>query len=382
MTCTTSQILSVALLLGNARAFAPHNGHQHRVSSLALPMSYLESLTGEKPSTSSPSKSYSPFGNYKKGGTSPTVSSATSASTPKKSYSPFGSSPKPAAPMGGYQPGDASPAIEYEPITAAASPSTPKKNYSPFGSSPKAAAPMGGYQPGAAAPSIEYEPATVAATPSTPKKSYSPFGSSPKAAAPMGGYQPGASAPSVEYSAINTASASPSSPKKSYSPFGSSPKAAAPMGGYQPGASAPSIEYQPVAPAPMNPVTVEEPPVQEVVPPIIPSLAGPSDVTLHHYADAEFFAIVNLNDKGPRTTADVGEPFEKSRKMADDGSFRVGSWYCSEGGWNSPNPKAHTEIFYVLEGKGTLSDADGEKHEFEAGDTVIIPKGHTGEYQR
>lgn len=66
--------------------------------------------------------------------------------------------------------------------------------------------------------------------------------------------------------------------------------------------------------------------------------------------------------------------------MADDGDFRVGACFSGEGGWPSPNPKAVTEVFYVFEGHGCLEDTDGAKHYFGPGDTVIIPKGHSGRW--
>jgi len=84
--------------------------------------------------------------------------------------------------------------------------------------------------------------------------------------------------------------------------------------------------------------------------------------------------------KGPRATFDWGTPQDWSRKLADDGTFRAGAWYCTEGGWPSPNGKAVTEVFYVLEGHGALSDSDGETHYFGPGDMVVIPKGHTGRW--
>ena len=85
------------------------------------------------------------------------------------------------------------------------------------------------------------------------------------------------------------------------------------------------------------------------------------------YASPDYFALSNLQSKGPRK-ADWGIPTEATRGLADDGILRVGAWYCSEGGWPSPNPKAHTEIFYVLEGHACLTDADGMKHYFGPGD--------------
>ena len=98
------------------------------------------------------------------------------------------------------------------------------------------------------------------------------------------------------------------------------------------------------------------------------------------HAPLDYFALPNLSGKGPRATADWGTPADATRKLSDDGMLRSGAWYCTEGGWPSPNPKAHTEIFYVLDGHGMLGDADGAKHYFGPGDTVIIPKGHTGRW--
>ena len=98
------------------------------------------------------------------------------------------------------------------------------------------------------------------------------------------------------------------------------------------------------------------------------------------YAPLEYFKIANLAFKGPRTTADWGAPEDASRPLAEDGELRAGAWWCAPGGWPSPNPKAHTEIFYVLSGHGSLGDADGVTHHFGPGDTVIIPKGHTGRW--
>ena len=96
------------------------------------------------------------------------------------------------------------------------------------------------------------------------------------------------------------------------------------------------------------------------------------------HAPLDYFAFDNLSSKGPRATFDWGEPQDWSRKLADDGVFRGGTWYCTEGGWESPNGKAVTEVFYMLEGHGMLGDSDGTKHYFGPGDMVIIPKGHTG----
>lgn len=98
------------------------------------------------------------------------------------------------------------------------------------------------------------------------------------------------------------------------------------------------------------------------------------------HAPLDYFSFDKLSGKGPRATFDWGTPEDFSRGLADDGVFRAGSWYCTPGGWPSPNGKGATEIFYVLSGHGMLGDSDGAQHFFGPGDTVIIPKGHTGRW--
>ena len=108
-----------------------------------------------------------------------------------------------------------------------------------------------------------------------------------------------------------------------------------------------------------------------------PDVAASSAIA---YADADYFALDRLKSKGPRATAEWGSPADATRKLDDDGNFRVGSWFCTPGGWPSPNPKAHTEVFYMLSGHGCLGDSDGVMHYFGPGDTIVIPKGHTGRW--
>lgn len=122
-------------------------------------------------------------------------------------------------------------------------------------------------------------------------------------------------------------------------------------------------------------------PSTSYAPPPAPSSTGAKSLGPGFvYAPLTYFGLDQLTSKGPRTTADWGTPQEATRELADDGILRGGSWWCSQGGWPSPSPKAHTEIFYVGKGHGCLSDADGVRHYFGPGDTVIIPKGHTGRW--
>jgi len=163
---------------------------------------------------------------------------------------------------------------------------------------------------------------------------------------PSGQYRTTGSALSVSY--LDQLSSGASSPEEKW------------------GSWAPTASEQPAAPVP-----IAATPAQETD----PSIGG----GIHH-APLDYFGLDKLVSKGPRATKDWGSPQDASRKLADDGTLGVGSWFCSEGGWPSPNQKGATEIFFVLEGHGMLGDSDGAKHYFGPGDTVIIPKGHTGRW--
>ena len=105
---------------------------------------------------------------------------------------------------------------------------------------------------------------------------------------------------------------------------------------------------------------------------------NPDSVTFKH-APLSYFAIDKLTPKGPRKNADVGAPEDATRSLVKS-KASVGSWSCTEGGWDSPALRGTTEVFYVLKGEGCVTDLDGMKHEFKAGDTVILPKNWSGRW--
>jgi uncharacterized cupin superfamily protein len=115
---------------------------------------------------------------------------------------------------------------------------------------------------------------------------------------------------------------------------------------------------------------------------------GPQNVTFHH-APLSYFAIDQLVSKGPRANADVGAPHDSSRSLHRDvatsqvpgtNSIAAGSWWCAPGGWPSKTLRTTTEVFYVLQGFGCLTDLDGKRNFFGPGDTVILPKGWSGRW--
>lgn len=113
-----------------------------------------------------------------------------------------------------------------------------------------------------------------------------------------------------------------------------------------------------------------------------PKQVDDDSTTLHH-ASLEYFRLEELTeDAGPRANADVGEPHQAARELVHLSNTRLsaGSWWCSTGGWPSTDHRTSTEVFFVLAGRGSLTDMDGITHEFGPGDTVTLPKGWCGRW--
>ena len=98
------------------------------------------------------------------------------------------------------------------------------------------------------------------------------------------------------------------------------------------------------------------------------------------HAPPAFFAQEKLKVKGLRANCDVGEPIDASRPLVNAGCVSAGAWSCTEGGWMSPSPRTSTETFYMLEGEGSVDDADGTRHRFGPGDLVVLPRGWKGRW--
>jgi len=110
------------------------------------------------------------------------------------------------------------------------------------------------------------------------------------------------------------------------------------------------------------------------------------------HAPLSFFAFHELTPKGPRSAqgslVDIGDPEDFTRPLAKDEEGKavkwnnagVGAWACTAGGWDSPKLRPTTEVFLVLDGKGSVTDVDGVLHSFGAGDVVVLPKHWSGRW--
>ena len=117
------------------------------------------------------------------------------------------------------------------------------------------------------------------------------------------------------------------------------------------------------------------------------SSVSSSDAVVFHHAPLSYFNVDKLTSKGPRANADVGTPHDSTRPLVrsvgtsiPSNTISAGSWWCAAGGWPSLKQRTTTEIFYVLDGYGCLTDMDGARHYFGPGDVCILPKGWAGRW--
>jgi len=110
------------------------------------------------------------------------------------------------------------------------------------------------------------------------------------------------------------------------------------------------------------------------------AIHGASSPPLHFAcATASDVGFDQLVSKGVRADADKGAPHAASKPICKVGPASFGAWSCTEGGFPVPGRKT-TEIMYMIEGEGFLTDADGTPHCFRAGDFVVLPKGWSGRW--
>ena len=138
-------------------------------------------------------------------------------------------------------------------------------------------------------------------------------------------------------------------------------------------------------PAPAAPASAPAPPPPApATTPTPPTTPPPPHAPRFRAFAPSAFAYAQLAAKGPRANADVGAPVDAGlpfvKGMGVGGVASCGSWGCTEGGWLSPTPRASTEWFYVIAGRGSVSTADGRRFGFGPGDVVVLPKGWAGRW--
>ena len=109
---------------------------------------------------------------------------------------------------------------------------------------------------------------------------------------------------------------------------------------------------------------------------------------IHDHADAQP-AVAGLRAQRLDASAPVpsmGEldpaPFERAPDSMGmnllyqdpDGKFIVGIWDCSPMK-RPPTTIERSELMHIIEGRGTITNADGVVFEFQAGDTFLVPVG-------
>lgn len=151
--------------------------------------------------------------------------------------------------------------------------------------------------------------------------------------------------------------------------------------------SLPSTSYTPsypitnkISPSTSSSIELAAPAPAGIVQDLESAPAEDDEMIRFIHAPLSHFDIPLLTPKGPRTGADVGSPHDSTRKLVQVGQLRAGAWWCAAGGWPSPNLRTTTEIFYVLKGRGCVTDLEGTKMFFGPGDLVILPMGWSGRW--
>ena len=96
-------------------------------------------------------------------------------------------------------------------------------------------------------------------------------------------------------------------------------------------------------------------------------------------ANAQAELTAELDDWGPRSGADSGEPLMSGRIFYEGNGIQVGLWECTPGGWAIQNRPDH-ETVQILAGRARLTDSDGTSVELTSGDVLTLPKGWSGRW--
>ena len=89
----------------------------------------------------------------------------------------------------------------------------------------------------------------------------------------------------------------------------------------------------------------------------------------------------DLEDWGPRTGGDRGEPMTSGRILHDADGVQVGVWACTPGSWELVE-RPDTESIRMLAGRARLTNAaNGSSVELAAGDVLVLPTGWSGRWE-
>jgi hypothetical protein len=88
---------------------------------------------------------------------------------------------------------------------------------------------------------------------------------------------------------------------------------------------------------------------------------------------------VDLPIERPRENATSGEPVERFRQLFAEKGTVVGVWESTVGRYPAHKHGRHSAM-YILSGRATVIDTNGQSHELVPGSVLIEPDGWTGEW--
>ena len=87
----------------------------------------------------------------------------------------------------------------------------------------------------------------------------------------------------------------------------------------------------------------------------------------------------HLTHNGVRADATHGSPATAYDTYLDNGYMSTGTWTCTTGSF-PVSERTTTEAFHLLEGIAFVTNSDGSARRCVAGDTVVLPKGWSGQW--
>ena len=90
---------------------------------------------------------------------------------------------------------------------------------------------------------------------------------------------------------------------------------------------------------------------------------------------------LELGPLTPKPTSIQGDQREASRTLfaSPDGRLKIGVWECTPGRFTAVR-ETNSETCYIVSGRVTLHNEDGEAREVGAGEMLVLPKGWRGEW--
>lgn len=103
-----------------------------------------------------------------------------------------------------------------------------------------------------------------------------------------------------------------------------------------------------------------------------------SDVPI--FESFENLAAVQLGEWAPKPTATTPNVRERSLTLWSGPTIETGIWECEPGVFTARRD-SYSELCYLISGRVTISNTDGDRRELGPGDVLVMPSGWVGTWE-